>query len=668
MEDTGSVYDSLLDEALAGQGFGVTRSQIESSWRVAIKALFPHFARNDFSKEQAQFWEMIWEVEEPTHPLPIGLFLPRGHAKSTSAEMATVALGAMGRRHFAVYCCASQERANEHVANNIRSMFESPAFQLHYPEVGKPAVGLHGNRQGWKQSQLICGNKFTVRALGFDGAMRGIRVEGYRPDLIILDDIDEITDSPEMVAKKIQVLTKSIIPAKATNCLIIFAQNLIHPNSVANKVAKRDADFLRKIRRIGPVKAIEDFTYEIDTGTGDVKFLTGTATWPAGMSLEVCDAMINAEMGLSAFLTECQQEVDQVAAGAIFPQWSPMHHVITHSEFVRYYGDQAWDPKLGQFKMPDNFTYALGHDWGSTLKHPAVATLWARPGESRDPRFDPLLDSVFKLHELVAPLDNEERAKMTAKYFGNRILEEVLPRDYADNPTRLRYATMSHESSSERTVYRRELDVPIPFTSTQGCGATGGLAQLAAHYDIDWSKPHPFRYYPENYPGMDPETGESLAGKPLMGRPRAYWVVADGEGELEWDPEIEILRVKAARTQAGMKRGRWEIGIYHWQTTVMGTELQKPFALDEDAMCADRYCAWMYFANAKRLSTSEQAWKQVITDHPILENPAQFAGEISQEKIEMLHRSQQFMLDAERSRLQTQAGLQGNFRLHRGRR
>lgn len=629
MQSQNSDFLSLLEEVIHSLDSG--DGKLFHDWESAVKTLFPKFAKASFSKKQREFWDYVWQLELGKHMDPVGLFLPRGQAKSTTAEMATVLLGATGKRKFAVYCCASQDRANEHLSDNIKAMLESPEIQQHFPEIGTPKVGIHGNQAAWRQTELICSNGFKIRALGFDGAMRGIKIEGERPDLIIFDDIDDVNDGIEMVLKRERVITKSIIPAKSVDCFFIFAQNLIHPQSVATRVARRQADYFRKMLRIGPEPAVLNLEYEADK-EGNWIITNGIATWPEYMSIEVCQIMMN-EMGPSAFLTECQQEVDEMAAGSIYPMWDEKLHIITHSELRARLPEwfEGSDEIGWQLKVPANASASLGHDWGATLKHPAVASLWVRPGES--PRHDDnLLDCVFKIREVVAPLSKDEVHMMTGKYFGEKMIGELSP---LIDISEIKNFTMSHEANSERHTYQRELEVSMPFGGTAGASKRGGIDQLRVHYAVDMTKDHPFAVWPEGHPE---------AGKPLKGRPRAYWVVPDDEGKLVYDKDTGETYRNLAKTQVGMKRGRWEIPRYHWEQTGAGVEREMPHAMDEDAMCADRYACMNFLPKGKKLSMFASAQKSLETKYPVF---LQSKEEFSERQKEDLLRAESYLLAKE---------------------
>jgi hypothetical protein len=146
----------------------------------------------------------------------------------------------------------------------------------------------------------------TVDALGLDTGSRGVKIEEQRPDLIILDDVDELHDSFATTQKKIETITKSVLPAGSGDCAVLFIQNKIHPESIAARLSDGRADFLLDRQLSGPFSAIDNLVYE--QRDGRFYIVSGEATW-GGQSLEVCQQQINT-WGLSAFLQEAQHEVE----------------------------------------------------------------------------------------------------------------------------------------------------------------------------------------------------------------------------------------------------------------------------------------------------------------------------------------------------------------------
>ena len=280
-------------------------------WDSWLKELFPNLFFGGFAPHHVEFWEHIEGLNPDIKPPAFFGIWSRGGAKSTSVEGAIVRLAALDRRKFSLYIRATQDKANESV-QNIAAMLESNNVGRYYPKLATRKLGKYGNSKGWRIDTLRCGNGFNVVALGLDAAVRGIKIEEFRPDLIILDDIDNKHDSPETVLKKIDTLTTSILPAGSANAAIIGIQNLIHPNSIFSQIANGTAEFLLDRIVSGPYPAIEGLTWDYSP-EGKFVITGGQATWQ-GQDLATCQSQMN-DWGLTAFLQEAQHQVQDPPGG-----------------------------------------------------------------------------------------------------------------------------------------------------------------------------------------------------------------------------------------------------------------------------------------------------------------------------------------------------------------
>jgi hypothetical protein len=288
------------------------RQAIEQDYVVWLNTMFPGYAKYPLADHHHTIWRWIWSIGINDRPSSMVAILARGAAKSTTAELGVVALGVRQCRRYVVYVCETQDQADKHVAT-IGAMLESATVEEHYPEMGERLVGKFGNAKGWRRNRLRTATGFTVDALGLDTAARGIRVEDQRPDLIVIDDIDEASDTPRTTAKKIDVITKGIIPAGSEKVAVLAVQNLIHADSIFARMADGRADFLRNRTVIGPIPGLRDFAFDVRRD-GTYRITSGEPTWD-GASVGTYEALLN-DIGPRAFLTEVQHEVD-VVEGAI---------------------------------------------------------------------------------------------------------------------------------------------------------------------------------------------------------------------------------------------------------------------------------------------------------------------------------------------------------------
>lgn len=310
----GAVMAGLLGPGAAASA-PTDHEDAPQGWEEYLRAIVPQHVTYPHAEHHRELWEHVWAVEPGSAPEAFVQVVSRGGGKSTQAELACMALGARGRRRYALYVCSTQDSADKHVAT-ISTHLESPAVALYHPEHAERSVGKYGASKGWRRNRLVTKGGFVVDAAGLDTAVRGLKFAEQRPDLIILDDIDDLLDSPATIAKKISVLTSSILPAGSENVMVIAVQNLITKNGVFSRIVDGRADFLRTRIMSGPHPAVRDAKYEWIPEDGGLKrcvLVSGKPSW-AGQSLEVCNRMIQ-RMGPSAFRRECQHEVRDMAQG-----------------------------------------------------------------------------------------------------------------------------------------------------------------------------------------------------------------------------------------------------------------------------------------------------------------------------------------------------------------
>jgi hypothetical protein len=276
------------------------------NWQAWLPAMFPAIFAVPFASHHTEFWQWVESITADSKPNPFIAVWARGGGKSSSVEAATVRLAAKGTRKFCLYIRSTQDKANESVTN-IAAMLESRTIAQHYPLLSERKLSKYGFARGWRVDTLRCANGFSVIGLGLDAAVRGIKIEEQRPDIIFFDDLDDVSDAPRTVLRKIEVLTTSILPAGATNVAIGGVQNLIHEGGIFAQLVSGQADFLLNCQISGPHPAVVDLVYE-SLPEGGYRITGGTPTWE-GQSLAICESQIN-EWGLASFLREAQHEIE----------------------------------------------------------------------------------------------------------------------------------------------------------------------------------------------------------------------------------------------------------------------------------------------------------------------------------------------------------------------
>jgi hypothetical protein len=305
---------------------------IEAGWREWTAGLFPSYFSKGFAKRHEELWDWAWGIDLGASPPAFVAVWPRGGGKSVSAEHISIALGLRNKRRYCLYVSGTEDQADKHVESMGKAMLDAGVER---------AVNKYGSSEGWRRNRLTTSNSYTVDALGLDKAIRGIRMEEMRPDLIIVDDLDDLLDTPATVEKKINLFTKTILPLGSENCAVIFVQNLVHKGSIASKLVDKTADFLLNRVVSGPFKAIEGLKWEIKNGK--VVITAGTPTWN-GQDIATCEREMNL-WGPIAFLEEAQQETTEEKGALWNRALIEAGRVATHPKFNR---SVTWaDPPAG---------------------------------------------------------------------------------------------------------------------------------------------------------------------------------------------------------------------------------------------------------------------------------------------------------------------------------
>lgn len=162
---------------------------------IADSIFYSHFWFPDITRQDSpQFHEKIWDLFEHNRFSNAEIF--RGGAKTTTARLLMSKRIAYGISHTILFVGPNQQHAAEGVAWLMQ--------QVEYNTEWAQAFGLKKSKKKWTPTNCeVIHEKLAypirIMAIGITGAVRGINVGGYRPDLIIVDDPcdEENTATPE---------------------------------------------------------------------------------------------------------------------------------------------------------------------------------------------------------------------------------------------------------------------------------------------------------------------------------------------------------------------------------------------------------------------------------------------------------------------------------------
>lgn len=188
----------------------------------------------------------------------------RGGAKSTIAEEA-IAIGACLREFNHCFIIGASLPQAKKRLRAVRRMFEKNASIRR----------LFGDLRGrpWEDTELEFTNGIVIQAMGRGQAIRGTKTEDFRPDLIVIDDIEDSDDirTPESREKIHDWVMNELLPAADPDRRVRMLANDTHPQCLANKLARHGSGF--EVKRY-------PWVYK-DRETGEVK-----PTWPDRFPLD----------------------------------------------------------------------------------------------------------------------------------------------------------------------------------------------------------------------------------------------------------------------------------------------------------------------------------------------------------------------------------------------
>lgn len=160
----------------------------------------------------------------------------RGGGKSTTAEEALLLMAQFREFKNGIIVGSNKDRAQERL-HAIR----------HEAETNDTLRKVFGEMVGvtWGDAELVFANGARILAMGKGQSMRGIKFEDVRPDMVMVDDLEERQDvaSPEGRKKNLDWLTLDLLPACDPNYRVRVQATPLHPEAVP-MILEKDREWL----------------------------------------------------------------------------------------------------------------------------------------------------------------------------------------------------------------------------------------------------------------------------------------------------------------------------------------------------------------------------------------------------------------------------------------
>ena len=199
-----------------------------------VNTYFPHYVRSSEKSELHEFlFSRLTEILQQPEGINEADAAPRGEAKSTLVtrlfSLWTVITGA---KKFIVIAMDSIDQAYP-MLEAIKAELEfNPRLKTDFPE-------MCGQGRVWQAGTIVTASNVKIQVFGSGKKMRGMVHGAFRPDLAILDDIenDEMVRNPDQRDKLEMWLKQTVLPlgAVGTKFDVIYIGTILHYDSVLSR-------------------------------------------------------------------------------------------------------------------------------------------------------------------------------------------------------------------------------------------------------------------------------------------------------------------------------------------------------------------------------------------------------------------------------------------------
>ncbi|AIK14256.1 hypothetical protein GZ59_24590 [Pectobacterium atrosepticum] len=414
-----------------------------SGYDYFVEHYFPHYVRHaDKSELHKYLFTRLPEIIASPKGENDAIAAPRGEAKSTLvSQLFSIWCIVCGFKHYLVIVMDSIDQAYPMLEAIKAELAFNPRVEMDFPEVA-------GGGRVWQAGTIVTRNDIKVQVAGSGKKLRGLRHGPYRPDLVVLDDIenDEQVRSPEQRDKLDNWLKKTILPLGGAGAKfdVIYIGTILHYDSVLSRTLKNP---LWKAARF---KAV--------------------IQWPVNLSLwEEWEEILrnndsNGEWMASAFYQNHKLEMDD---GAVV-SWSA-RPILTlmlirardgHSTFDSEYQNDPVSGEDAPFAHCINFWINRLNEW---IFFGACDPSLGKAGASRDP--SALLVGGFNRHTGI--LDVVEAA--IRKRLPDKIISDVieLQRIYACLVWSIESVQFQEFLRTELVKRSAAVGIPVPARAVQ---------------------------------------------------------------------------------------------------------------------------------------------------------------------------------------------------------
>jgi len=223
------LFDSIAKDP------AVRRAVTRESHGMFFAIYFRHYILYPMAEFQK---DIIRTTEDRSNPLAC-IVAFRGSAKSTLVTLSYSIWAVLGvqQKKFVLLICQTQTQARQHMMNLRRELEQNALLKS---DLG-PFQEESGNGE-WAMSSLVFRNTGArIMVASIDQSIRGVRHYQHRPDLIILDDIEDLNSTRTLEGrnKTFDWFTREIVPLGDIGTRIIMVGNLLHEDCLMMRLRRK---------------------------------------------------------------------------------------------------------------------------------------------------------------------------------------------------------------------------------------------------------------------------------------------------------------------------------------------------------------------------------------------------------------------------------------------
>jgi hypothetical protein len=214
--------------------------QIRRLLQVDAEFFVEFFLADQLDMPVPEFHKEIWSLLTGTAMERVLLAIPRDHAKTTLAKLCVIWYWLFTPHRFAVYLSNTSTIAKG-AAKDIIGFLKNPNFVTVF---GNVKVTKESETEGLWQFELDLGHgkvkNCILRAIGQGQQMRGINIDNQRPDIAVIDDVEdnENTESEFLQKKLDKWMFGPFLKALARRKKILWLGNMLQKTSLLARLSR----------------------------------------------------------------------------------------------------------------------------------------------------------------------------------------------------------------------------------------------------------------------------------------------------------------------------------------------------------------------------------------------------------------------------------------------